>query len=59
MNFVPQAGREALERHAPDVPVADMVASDTGSMHVMEAVVAAAAITAAPGGPRRIGRFVT
>jgi hypothetical protein len=49
MKFVPQAGREALERHAPDVPVADMVASDTGPMHVMEALVAAGATTAAPG----------
>jgi UDP-N-acetylmuramoylalanine--D-glutamate ligase len=41
--------RQALERHAPDVPVADVDDRETGSVPVMEVVVAKAAQFAQPG----------
>jgi UDP-N-acetylmuramoylalanine--D-glutamate ligase len=41
--------RAALERHAPDVPVAEVGVAETGSVPVMEIVVARAAQMAQPG----------
>jgi UDP-N-acetylmuramoylalanine--D-glutamate ligase len=41
--------REALQRHAPDVPVVDVDVAETGSMPVMEVVVTRAGQLAQPG----------
>jgi UDP-N-acetylmuramoylalanine--D-glutamate ligase len=41
--------REALQRHAPDVPVLDVDVAETGPMPVMEVVVARAGQLAQPG----------
>ncbi len=41
--------REALQRHAPDVPVVDVDVTETGPMPVMEVVVARAGQLARPG----------
>jgi UDP-N-acetylmuramoylalanine--D-glutamate ligase len=41
--------REALQRHAPDVPVVDVDVAETGPMPVMEVVVARAGQLARPG----------
>jgi UDP-N-acetylmuramoylalanine--D-glutamate ligase len=41
--------REALQRHAPDVPVVDVDVAETGPMPVMEVVVARAGQLAQPG----------
>jgi UDP-N-acetylmuramoylalanine--D-glutamate ligase len=41
--------REALQRHAPDVPVVDVDVADTGAVPVMEVVVARAGQLAGPG----------
>lgn len=41
--------REALERHAPDVPVVEVAVADTGPMQVMQTVVEHAGELAQPG----------